>query len=131
MVYGAFALLADVLIIPFLRASMSLEIGSEPVHQKNFRNQLDGQNAISSIFIMGIPGNLIVCLDNLQSAGGIFVTGRTTRVSGDTRLGVLWKDGQRRHGLNSTRHYLGGVLRGTIGELGDEDTRFQGQQAVL
>ena len=131
MVYGAFASLADVLIIPFLRASMSLEIGSEPVHQKNFGNRLDGQNCISIISIMGIPSNPIVCLGNLQPAGGIFVTGRTTRVSGDTRLGVLWKDGQSRHDLNSIKHCLGGVLSGRIGELGDEDTGFQDQQAVL
>ena len=71
MVYGAFALLADVLIIPFLRASMPLEIGSEPVHQKYFGNQLDGQNGISIISIMGITSNLIVCLGNLQSVNSI------------------------------------------------------------
>ena len=118
MVYGAFALLADVLIIPFLKASMSLEIGSEPVYQRIFGNQLDGQNTISIIFIMGVTSNPIVCLRILQSAGEIFVTGRTTRVSGDTRLGVPWKDGQRRYDLNSIRHCLDGVLRGTIWDLG-------------
>ena len=111
---------------------MSLEIGSEPVHQKNVGNRLDGQNGISIIsIIMGIASNPIVCLGNLQSAGGSFVTGRTTRVSGDTRLGVLWKDGQTRHDLNSTRHCLGGVLSGRIGELGDENTGYQGQHTVL
>ena len=114
MVYGAFALLAGMLMIPSLRDSMSLEIGLGLVHPRIFGNQLDSQNVIFTIFIMGILSNFIVCLGHLHFAGGNFVTGRTTQASGDPRLGISWKDGRPRHDLKSVWHCFGDASRGTI-----------------